>query len=467
MRLVSTLALFLAISFFSGCAFYRSGRQSTSALSWRSTDRYDLGIIELDDQGWLWSRKDAAVVIEEIRKKVLQGPSTIVVFVHGWHHNAAEDDCNLESFKRVLERLDAESQLEVYRKARKKFYKSEELRTIGLYIGWRGASLPGLADYGTFWDRRPAAIRVGHGDLPEVFARLQQIYEEGKQRPDSYTGLVTLGHSFGGQVVFAAVSDQLKAHAAAAVPMDSIAQSAAPIIDGFGDLTVLVNPACDSAVYNAIDAMTRRQKYSPMQPPVMMILSSEGDVPNRTFFPIGRALSVIDEPRGQLDEYDQKIRAMGWVRSQLTHCLAVDGGAGCFGAPARIERLDATKYRPSAADSGASDAIRKKCPEAYAIGLDKEDALRNVGAWTEEHLEHPERIQLAGPLAIGGTRFYALDPEIDPNNPFTVVKMTRDISSGHNDMFNEKLVDFLIRYAAGTQIKRMAINELRKKMVAR
>ncbi len=213
MRFLAILAILVVMSiiaFFTGCAIYRSDRQSTSALSWRSTDRYDLGIVELDDQGWLWDRNDAAAVIEKIRAKTTEGPSTIVVFVHGWHHNAADDDCNLESFKRVLQRLDEESQMEFYREKREPFYHSKEFRTIGLYIGWRGESLPKLADYATFWDRRPAAIRVGHGDLPEVFARLQQIYDEGKQRTNSYTGLVTIGHSFGGQVVFAAVSDLLK-----------------------------------------------------------------------------------------------------------------------------------------------------------------------------------------------------------------------------------------------------------------
>ncbi len=249
--------------------------------------------------------------------------------------------------------------------------------------------------------------------------------------------------------------------------MTGVAASPVPIIEGFGDLTVLVNPACDSAVYNAIDEMTRRQKYSPMQPPVMMILSSESDWPNGSLFPKGRALSVIDEPKGRPGEYEQKTRAMGWVPSQLTHCLALDGGKGCSGAPAKVVRVDATKFKSSVEAPGAESArekqMRKKCPEAYAIRLDKNDALQNVGAWTKDHLDHPDKIQLAGPLAIGGTRFYLLDPAIDPNNPFTVVKMTPDLSSGHNDMFNPKLVDFLVRYAAGAQIKRMAINELRKR----
>ena len=140
-----------------------------------------------------------------------------------------------------------------------------------------------------------------------------------------------------------------------------------------------------------------------------------------------------------------------------------------FGSPATVARLDASKSEPSpdaVASKSDDDVMRRKCPEAYAIRLDQNNALRNVGAWTKEHLKHPETIQLAGPLAIGGTRLYTLDPQIDPNNPFTVVKMTRDLSSGHNDMFNPKLVDFLVRYAAGAQIKRMAINEIRKKMAA-
>src|SRR3954465_2238426 len=111
MRFLSGFTAVLIVSFLTGCAIYRSGRQSPSEFSWRSTASYDLGIIELDDQGWLWSRNDAAMVLEKIRAKTAEGPSTIVVFVHGWHHNAAEKDCNLESFKRVLDRLAAEGQM--------------------------------------------------------------------------------------------------------------------------------------------------------------------------------------------------------------------------------------------------------------------------------------------------------------------------------------------------------------------
>lgn len=96
------------------------------------------------------------------------------------------------------------------------------------------------------------------------------------------------------------------------------------------------------------------------------------------------------------------------------------------------------------------------CPDADRITLDIDAARRNAGAWTKESVLHPQSIQLAGELAVAGTRFYRTDPTVDPNNPFVVVKATRDISAGHTDMFNPNLINFVIRYVAETELKRLA-----------
>lgn len=455
--LISVIVVAVVAIVMVGCATYRTGPESRTELRWTGEGRHHIGIIELDDQGWLRNRDDAKYVLDQIQLIADGGPTNIVVFVHGWHHNASAEpeDCNLQSFKRLLARVDEEMQIPLYRQARQSVFGNPEAQVVGLYIGWRGRSLPGVFDYLTFWDRKPAAIRVGHGDLPEVFTRLASIYAKGNdpsRARHSYTGLVTIGHSFGGQVVFAAVSDLLKARVAAAIPLSASRQSPAPQIDGFGDLVVLVNPACEASVYNSIDVLTRHAQFGAMQTPVMMIVSSEADSANRRLFPLGRFLSVLHEPFGSRGQFSQKLKGMGWYRPQLTHCLALDGGPGCDGAAKQVVKFDMTRV----ATPVARPATPSHCPEADAITLDVDLAKRFAGVWTEEFLLQPERIQLAGDFAAAGARFYRTEPALDPNNPFVVVKATREISGDHNDMFNPTLVSFLVRYAAGTQLKRLA-----------
>ncbi len=276
---MSIIGIVVAV-FSVACATYRTGPESRPALNWAHQERYDLGIIELDDQGWLHNRDDATKVLDDIARVAEGGPTNIVVFVHGWHHNADAKDCNLESFRRVLARLDEEMEIPLYRDARRAVFGNPEVKVVGLYIGWRGRSLPRFLDYATFWDRKPAAVRVGHGDLPEVLTRVHSIYARGNdpsRAKNSYAGLVTIGHSFGGQVVFAAVGDLLKSRVAEAIPLTVSRPSQAPRVTGFGDLVVLVNPALEASVYNSIDTLTRHAKFDAMQTPVMMIVSSERD----------------------------------------------------------------------------------------------------------------------------------------------------------------------------------------------
>ncbi len=144
---------------------------------------------------------------------------------------------------------------------------------------------------------------------------------------------------------------------------------------------------------------------------------------------------------------------MGWYKPHITHCLALDGGPGCDGAKREVINIDMTKeVKPTAAKSRKVS----HCREAAAITLDVSTAKRLAGAWTSDSLLRPERIQLAGDLAVAGTRFIRLDEQLDVNNPFVVVKATGDVSGDHNDMFNSNLVSFLVRYAAGAQLKRLA-----------
>ena len=199
---------------------------------------YLLGFIELDDQGQLFDRAQMQAVLGAISTEVAPDSQDflMVVFVHGWKHNAAPGDDNIATFRRVLVGLSkTEQAVSVATGARPR-------KVIGVYIGWRGASITawGLKE-ATFWDRKNTAHKVGHGDVTEVLNRLDLI----RQTKDSMDGgqsesrLVIVGHSFGGAVVFAAVSQILEERFVRTVGPSGVTSDAG----GFGNLVVLINPA--------------------------------------------------------------------------------------------------------------------------------------------------------------------------------------------------------------------------------
>jgi hypothetical protein len=466
-RALPAVAFCLGTVILTACSLYRAGQQQKN-VTWfdASNGKYSLGIIEFDDQGWLFNPDDAGRVLKRVEQEAQKGGTNIVVFVHGWHHNAAcgdprvpDDrhcDDNLECFRRTLERVDDELQLPIYQSARQVLFGSPDSRVVGVYLAWRGASLPGNLDYVTFWDRKEAAIRVGHGDVTGVLARLADIYDRNNPPDGSkYTGLVVAAHSFGGQVVYAAVSDILKARIAEQVGPDGNPTTINAKIRGFGDLVVLINPALEASVYEPIDRVTRHERFSPEQGPVLMVVSSEGDWPNRDLFPVGRHLSIGSQPYGPPGQYQQKVHSLGNVKSQVTHCLIADGEKGCDGFPSSPS---GGQLVPKAAPAGQASQSAKASTSACPLPpIDAARAAVMAGAWTLQDLCEPTRIQLAGMLEKAATRFYPVDPAIDPNEPFVVVKATRGVIRDHNDMFDPVFIEFLVRYVGGTQLKRVAL----------
>jgi hypothetical protein len=431
-----------------GCGIYRADRQSTHDVI-QTTPEYTLGIVEFDDQGWFVDRAEAGTVVKAIDQAASQGGAAIVIFIHGWHHSARPDDSDLRDFKAALSRLHQEIELPIYKSARAKLYNSPDARVIGLYVGWRGRSLPGSLDYLTPWDRKAAAVRVGNGDVAELLTRVHNIYEK-YNKPPMYTTLVTIGHSFGAQVTFAAVADILKGRAASAISLTDLHEPAAPI-SGFGDVVVLVNPAFEASVFHSMSELTRARTFTKKQTPVLLIVSSEADGVNKSFFPISRFLSVFDEPFGSSSQFREKTRALGWVPSQLTHCLALAAGKPCAGFP------DTHVAARNAANKEPIQAVDLTSGTNTSTGFDAAAAVRNAGVWKAEDAASPERIELSGELGLAGTRFYRADASIDVNLPFVVAKATRDVMHGHNDMFDPLFVNFLVRYVGGATLKRLSM----------
>jgi hypothetical protein len=227
-----------------------SFRWVSNAKQWRGrpiehTKDYDLAVIEFDDQGWYQDLGQRNEFERFLHEKVEQDEHLlIVVFIHGWKHNAAADDTSLRSFRGVLR--DAR-----FSEDRRSDERGRDRKILGVYLSWRGLSLSGneLWTNASFWTRKKAADKVAVGSIREILARLRAFQiarnkTNDHEGPDEGTRLIVSGHSFGGLILFAAVSEYL---IESVVGRTFLGGSGKRIVRPFGDLVILINPAFEAA----------------------------------------------------------------------------------------------------------------------------------------------------------------------------------------------------------------------------
>src|SRR5206468_3336448 len=156
----------------------------------------------------------------------------------------------------------------MYDRARAAIHDGElagPFRIIGVYVGWRGRSVPGMIDYATFWGRKSAAERVGQSDFQEFMVRLKNAYEH---------------HS--------------------------------------------AMPATEAAAYQRLHALGRQLRYGVDQTPVMLTLSADNDVPRNRLFKIGRIVGewfTVKPRKPDPRERGMERQALGFFAEQVTHRL--------------------------------------------------------------------------------------------------------------------------------------------------
>lgn len=438
-RIGGVAALFLAALSLIACATY--GHKQFRVLSPPAHDDrpYSLAYVELDDRGWFWDddRSSTAQVeraLALVRAKASQGNTVVLLFVHGWHHNASCCDDNSECFEATLARLD--SMLNdpggAFARARQQLHLPERLNLVGIYVGWRGKSLPMPLDYLTFWGRKEAASRVGAGDLRHLLLELQLIYEEEIQAADNYFGWVTVGHSFGGQAVLSAVSQRFEERFIERRPHAEVA--------GLGDLVVLVNPAVEAAAYRHIHEFSQRGVFPPGQKPILLIVSSEADSAVRGWFPLGRAVGFLGRPPLQQGQEQLEYTGLGVYPGQVTHRLQWVGP--------RNQRCDplprvTTPCGARTCEGCSWDAVTDEC----------EVREREGGLSPEQYLQLVQS-DLTGEVALGGVvlRRIQSSPAFSP----TIVAVTdKAVVPGHSAIFTRRFIGFLSRYVGLVEAKHL------------
>jgi hypothetical protein len=371
---------------------------------------YLLGLIEFDDQGQLFDRKQMRAVLDKLYGEAAKKDLLIIVFVHGWKHSAAPGDDNIKTFRNSLKRLsELESSISGLTEGRQVF---------GVYLGWRGGSVtaPVLKEL-TFWDRKNTAHKVGNGGVTEVLSQLDLV----KITKDSMVGssgsrtrLVVIGHSFGGAVVYSALSQILNdrfIHTAGPAGQSSDAR-------GFGDLVVLINPAFEALLFTPqSDMSTERGSYFPSQLPVFAILTSESDYATKLAFPIGRGFSTIFEKEGTIN------RTNGVTGKQET----IDEGKANITAvghfePYKTHELRATQTLEESAQKQASvqDAVQLFSKTSQSWENDAPGSEISFDGSILKRTEHS-----AG------------------RNPYLVIQVDKELIGDHNDIDDERVASFI------------------------
>ena len=358
---------------------------------------YSLGFVEIDDQGQMRDRRQMDALLDSLYQRAGKESLLLTVFVHGWHHNAKPGDKNIENFKNNLAMLSAIEH--------KRSGTGEPRRVAGIYVGWRGESIdvPPF-NYLTFWDRKNTAQDVGYLGISELLVKLEEIANVNNViHPDRKSRLVIIGHSFGGAVVFSATSQILASRFVDSKEGKTYTGNAG----GFGDLVVLLNPAFEALRYAPFyDMAQARCSYFPNQKPRLVVLTSEADDATGILFPLGRIFSTVFETHDDIERNDCGFK------------LTLDEGEADRHTIGHYQSLISHTLTPLS--------------EQKDLKVARYDNIDNI--WNTQ--------TSGGSTAFGSTVLTHLN-KTTPRNPYLNIRVDEEIIHDHNDVFNEKVMEFI------------------------
>jgi len=454
----------------------RAKQTHRASRCWENSEEvhptYNLYSVEFDDQGWLANtsgghvptKTQMTLLMDSLNQLTSEGhPLHVVIFTHGWHHSAAPDDRNVISFRRLLEHaalaekaLCKERRLNLQGTLSPGACEDDEQvqpwlrkrRVVGIYLGWRGDSITGdYIENLSIWDRKMAAETVALGSVQEFFSRIHSFYLEHDchtaQSKHRWMGdldtcidvrLLTAGHSFGGLITYRALAPRLMM---GIVETDTqhqpdtsqrrIAGKRTDYAVGFGDLTVLINPAFEATRFEALAEAAVEREYVPpnhesnqnAQLPVLIVATSKTDSATGTAFPLFRRVSTpLDWP--QPAQRSPNVRAIGWERRYITHDLTVDlsvNACNTTGEMSFDERLRAE-----------ADWSEKQRQSEYRHFADSTLTFCDSLTLSREHRSWG---------VLDGGR---LPPAY---MPIWNVQADKSVINGHNDFLNDHFVDFI------------------------
>ena len=402
---------------YAACTFVKEGDCAKYAIQRYApgqNNEYSLGFVEYDDQGQLRQREQMQAVLDNYYKIASRNDVLLIVFVHGWHHNASPGDSNIQEFRRLLAKI---SEIESASKGRASKDKAGNAarKVLGLYIGWRGDSItvPYLNGI-TFWERKSTAHDVGLQGVAEVLLKLEEIVNvkaglETKVPKPLNSRLVVIGHSFGGAVVYTATQQILADRFVDSRKTKTYSGDA----QGFGDLVVLVNPAFEALRFATLYDISQHgcRRYFDTQLPKMAILTSESDYATKYAFPIGRFFSTFFESHVTLKRHD----------------CTEQGAQSVFISEGQADRNTVGHFEPYL----THHLIQAGSAQTRGSDFNYRQ-LRNT--WAKQKASSTISFNGTDLIHLGKTR---------PLNPYLNIKVDGDLIPDHNDIWGERVISFL------------------------
>ncbi|MBQ0936121.1 alpha/beta hydrolase [Ideonella paludis] len=371
--------------------------ESAEASASPPPDHVLMHFVEFTEQGHFHSRAQLDAVLQSIRQRggLREKPQDVVVFIHGWRHDARAEDENVKQFQALLTNLAK---------------NSHSRHVVGVYVGWRGASTNLKAlDLATIWDRKNVSMEVGRGAVFELLQRLRPSPKHSKDR------LVAIGHSLGASVLMSAVRNQVYGEVIQDLDAAGCGAACQPGAAGASEkaadsLYVLVNPAIEAThflevhdVQQQVWLKGKKALYNQPGSPRMVVLTSEGDSDVGFWFPLSRTLSIplethIDLTRQdrlglpvRYGEYDMDKTAVGLYAPFQTHRLKLErevSNSKCAASKSHWGKEPATEgwSRSFPASGSRLEHLGKSppYPRAWVVAVDRQLIANHGDIWRSQ-----------------------------------------------------------------------------------
>ncbi len=397
------------------------------------TSRYDLFFVEFDDQGWLHpqqedgsgeARQQLDFLMKALRKSATENAGiSLVLYVHGWKHNAAWDDPNVNDFRNALlatSLVEESNEQQLGVKAR---------RVIGVYVGWRGKSLnlPEPFISSTFWDRKFTAQHVAQGSARELFSSLRGLQRDQNAKDPAcqrHTSrckvrMLMIGHSFGGLILFNAISEALIDSLAA----DQDDGTGDGPVGRFGDMVILINPAFEASRYETLHRIATNRGYGRYQAPIFVSVTSTADWATRVAFPLGRFFNTIFEHTASEDENLANNNTIGHIPRYITHRLS--------------KSKESSPHCAGWVDLGTLKPEERLKQLEFNLDIER----RNNTTFFDTNLHTGVLRDRWSRTFCGGALLE--HTHHDPNSPIWNIQTDQDIIAGHNEITGPVFANFI------------------------
>ncbi|QDF97951.1 hypothetical protein CJ010_16135 [Azoarcus sp. DD4] len=240
---------------------------------------YSMAFVELDDDGLLAEPAQVERLLADLGQKLAQADTTILLYVHGWNHNAALDDDNVLCFGELAR---AAALMQAGYRSR----NGAPRAVYAIYVGWPGVVYRREAfnKAFTFFGRQAAADRIGErGDLLHLFSRIARLRDQ-HQSGGAGAKFVIVSHSLGARLTYKALRP---------VMQSSVSDGEDRRYALLADVAVLVNPALSADEHAVLAKLVGRAPVAgeARRAPRFVIATSErdevlgGSIPGRSASP--------------------------------------------------------------------------------------------------------------------------------------------------------------------------------------